>query len=231
MILDTPNTVTRRVDRSVVLKRLAQLTEAIEGALSTLARRPTPKAVHEARITVRRLQAALRYMKHQLPSEERTGCTRTLSAIRRECSAVRDADVRSRLVRHWLARTHLKEHAQAQVLREAVEGGRAVARRTLRERIHEPHWDKRLWKLRQHEIALVRSTGKGFSAKLIGDASERYRRSLHDLPAALSKDATAPPASPADQGCKIFSRRLRTPSRSAAGGRPGSIAWPAKDAR
>jgi CHAD domain-containing protein len=187
MILDTRKTVTRRVDRSVVLKRLAQLTEAIEGALSTLARRPAPEAVHEARIAVRRLQAALRALKHQLPSVERKGCMHALSAFTRECSAVRDADVRSRLVRHWLARTGLKDHAQAQVLHESVEQDRARARRNLRERIHEPHWGKRLWKLRQHEIVLVRSSGKDFSAKLIGEVCEHYRRSLRDLPNAINK--------------------------------------------
>jgi CHAD domain-containing protein len=187
VILDTPKIVAGRVDRSIVLEKLAHLTKAIEGGLATLARRPTPEAVHEARITVRRLQAGLRHLRHQLPSAERKGCMRALSAITRECSTVRDADVRSRLVGHWLTRTGLKDHEQAQVLRESVEQDCAEARRNLRERIHEPKWDKRLWKLRQHEIALVRSDGKDFSVKLIGDASERYRRSLRDLPNTTSK--------------------------------------------
>jgi CHAD domain-containing protein len=187
MILDTPKTVARRVDRSIVFERLAHLTEAIEGGLSTLARRPSPEAVHQARITIRRLQAALLHMKQQLPSGQRKGCMRALSAIAGECSAVRDADVRSRLVRHWLTRSGLNDHEQARVLRESVEQDRTVARRNLWERIHEPKWDKRLWNLRQHEIALARSDGKDFSVKLIGDACERYSRSLRALPETISE--------------------------------------------
>lgn len=187
MILDAPKTVARRVDRSIMLGRLAHLTEAIEGGLATLARRPTPEAVHQARITVRRLQAALRHMKHQLPSRECKGCMRALSAITRECSAVRDEDVRSQLLRHWLIRTDLKDHVQARVLRETAERERAEARRELRQRIHVPKWDKRLWKLRQHEIALARSDGKDFPGELIGNACERYRRSLRELPKAMRK--------------------------------------------
>ena len=124
-------------------------------------------------------------MKHQLPSRERKGCMAALSAITKECSAVRDADVRSRLVRHWLIRTDLQDHEQARALRESAEGERTLARHELRRRIHAPKWDKRLWKLRQHEIALVRSDGKDFPVELIGDACERYRRSLRDLPNAI----------------------------------------------
>jgi CHAD domain-containing protein len=187
MILDAPKTVARRVDRRIVLERLAHLTEALEGGLAGLARRPTPKAVHEARIMVRRLQAALRHLKHQLPSKERKACIVALSAITRECNAVRDADVRSRLVRHWLTCAGLKDHEQARVLKESVERSRAEARRNLRERIHEPKWDKRSWKLRQHEIALVRSDGEDFPVTLVGDARERYRKSLRDLPDTIGK--------------------------------------------
>jgi CHAD domain-containing protein len=170
-----------------VLERLARLTEAVEGALSTLARRPTPEAIHEARISVRRLQASLRNMKHQLPSRERKDCIVALAAIMKDCSAMRDADVRSRLVRHWLIRSGLKDHEQARVLWETAERERTEARRELRRRIHAPKWDKRLWKLRQHEMALVRSDGKGFPRELIGTACKRYRRSLRELPKAMRK--------------------------------------------
>lgn len=134
-----------------------------------------------------RLQAALRHLKHQLPSKERKACIAALSAITRESNAVRDADVRSRLVRHWLAGTGLKDHEQARDLKESVERSRAEARRNLRERIHEPKWDKRLWRLRQYEIALVRSDGEDFPVTLVGDACERYRKSLRDLPDTMSK--------------------------------------------
>lgn len=187
MILDAPKAVARRVDRSIVLDRLAHLTEAVEGALSTLARRPSPKAVHEVRISLRRLQASLGNMKHQLPSRERKDCVVVLVAIMKEFSAMRDADVRSRLVRHWLIRSGLKDHEQARLLWETAERERTEARRELRRRIHAPKWDKRLWKLRQHEIALVRSGGKDFPRELIGHVCERYRTSLHELPKAMRK--------------------------------------------
>ena len=67
MILDVPKAVARRVDRSIVLERLAHLTEAVEGALSTVVRRPTPEAVHEARILMRRLQASIRQHEASAP--------------------------------------------------------------------------------------------------------------------------------------------------------------------
>jgi CHAD domain-containing protein len=187
MIFDAPKAVARCVGRSIMLERLARLTAGVEGALSTLARRPAPVAVHEARIAVRRLQASLRNMKHQFPSRERKGCMVALSAIMKECSAVRDADVRSRLVRHWLIRSGLKDHEQARVLRETAERERTEARRELRNRIHAPKWDKRLWKLRQGEQALIRSEGKGLPLAVIGNACERCRRPLRYLPEAMRK--------------------------------------------
>lgn len=187
MILDVPKAVARRVDRSIVLERLAHLTEAVEGALSTVVRRPTPEAVHEARILMRRLQASIGNMKHQLPSRDRKDCIVVLAAIIKECNAVRDADVRSRLVRHWLIRSGLKDHEQARLLRETADRERTEARRELRGRSHSPKWDKRSWKLRQLEIALLQSEGKDFPVELIDNAVERYRRALRDLPKAMRK--------------------------------------------
>lgn len=185
--LDTPKSVGRRVDRHIMTDALARLTEAVEAALSTLARHQTDEAVHEARIAVRRLQAALRNMKHQLPSRERKGCMVALSAIMKECSAVRDADVRSRLVRHALIRSGLKDHEQGRLLWATAERERTEARQEFRRRIHLPKWDKRLSKLRTHKIALVQSEGKDLPVELIGDACKRYRRLLHELPRAMRK--------------------------------------------
>jgi CHAD domain-containing protein len=141
--------------------------------------------VHEARIAVGRLQAALRNLKHQLPSAERKACMVGLSAILKECSTVRDADVRSRLLRHWLARTGLKEHEQAGLLHHTAERERTDARQELRLRIHAPRWDKRLWRIRQNERALIRSQGKAWPTAIIEDARARYRRGLRKLPEAV----------------------------------------------
>lgn len=187
MILDAPKTAARRIDRSIVLERLACLAEALDGALSALVRRPTPDAVHEVRIGVRRLQASLRHMKHQLPSRDRKACMVALSAITKDCGPVRDADVRSRLLRHWLVRSGLKDHEQARVLRETVERERTEARRELRRHIHAPKWDRLMWKLRTHENELLRSDGKDFPVELIGDAFARYRRSMRELPKSMRK--------------------------------------------
>jgi CHAD domain-containing protein len=179
------DTVGRRVDRAIIIDRLGQLFKALEETLSILAQRQTPGVVHDARIAVRRLQAALRNLRHQLPAHERKACMVALSAIVKECSAVRDADVRSRLVRHWLTRTGLKDHEQARLLHQTAERDRTNARRELRLRIHAPRWDKRLWKLRQNALALVRSQGKGFPVALIENARGRYQRPMRHMPKAI----------------------------------------------
>jgi CHAD domain-containing protein len=159
----------------------------VKAALSTLGQRQTAKAVHEARIAIRRLQASLQHLKHQLPSKDRKGCVVALSTIMKELNAVRDADVCSRLVRQWLIRSDLKGHEQGRLLRETADRERTEARQVLRRRIDAPKWSVRCRKLGQHELVLVGSQGEDLSPALIGSAREHYRRLSRDLSEAIHK--------------------------------------------
>lgn len=146
-----------------------------------------------------------------------------LSAIMKACSPVRDADVRSRLLHHWLIRTGLKDHEQARVLRESAERERTAARGELGQRIQAPRWDKRLWKLRQQEIALVRSDGKDFPVELIDSARERYLRQLRVLPNTLRKVRHLHRLRLRIEDARYFLEDWTSPRRR-AGGRCGSLA-------
>lgn len=178
MNVNAPKSIEHGVDREMIAGRLTKLTDAVEKGLATVGDHDTAKAVHDTRIAVRRLWVALRHLKHVLPHRERKRCKIALFAIMKEFNAVRDADVRKRLVQRFLIRAGLQDHEQARMLRAAAAEDRAVERKELRRRMDAPKWDKRLRDLRQNEIVLVRSECGDSPVELIRSALRRHRRRL-----------------------------------------------------
>jgi CHAD domain-containing protein len=179
MNVKAPKSIEHGVDREMIAGRLTKLMDAVEKGLATIGQHDTPKAVHDARIAVHRLWIALRHLKRVLPHRERKRCMTALFAIMKESNAVRDADVRERLVQKFLIRAGFQDHEQTRMLRAAAAQDCAAARKELRRRMDAPKWDERLWDLRQNEIVLLRSECGDSPVELIRSALSRHCRRLH----------------------------------------------------
>lgn len=178
MGLDDSRSIDRGTDREILSARLARLTQALDSALSTLARHATPNAVHDARIAARRLLVALRNLRPRLPSRERRRCTIVLLEIAKACGAARNADVRRKLVQTFLARAGLERHEQGRLLLAAAVHDREAAGRELRERMNEPKWDKLLWDMRQNAASVVAGVRGHSRDGIIRDVLMAQRRRL-----------------------------------------------------
>ena len=176
-------------DRQLIAQRLAgrladrlpQLMQALDDALSVLARHQTPGAVHDTRVATRRFRAALRNLESQLPPRERRRCAISLREIARCCSDVRDADVRRHLLRVLLSRAGLQHDEQGRLVMLAASQDRKAASRALRRRMSRSKWSDRLWGLRQNAARLIVEGFKDTRNDLIPEVLERRRRLLDRL--------------------------------------------------
>jgi CHAD domain-containing protein len=185
MAVDNPQPIGRAADRELIAQRLAdrlpQLMQALDDALSALARQQTAGAVHDTRVATRRFRAALRNLKRQLPPRERRRCAIALREIARYCSDVRDADVRQRLLRALLIRADLQHHEQGRLVMLAALQDRKAASRALGRRMSRSKWSDRLWGLRQNVARLVVEGFKDAGNDIIPEVLERRRRLLDRL--------------------------------------------------
>ncbi len=189
MAIDNPQPIDQ-ADRELTAQRLAerlagrladrlpQLMQALDEALSVLARHHTPSAVHETRVATRRFRAALRNLKRQLPPREHRRCASALREIARCCGDVRDADVRQHLLRTLLVRAGLQHHEQGRLVLLAALQDRKAASRALRRRMGRSKWSDRLWGLRQNAARLIVDGFKDTRNDLILEVLERRRRLL-----------------------------------------------------
>lgn len=128
---------------------LARLARLMEGDLSTLHSHKSPRRIHDTRVDLSRYRAAIRGLKRELPPKQRKRCMIAIGFLMKELDAVRDADVRGRLVRRLATRLDLQDHEQTAMLRAAAAKESKAARRALSARMDLPKWSRRLWELRQ----------------------------------------------------------------------------------
>jgi CHAD domain-containing protein len=189
MAVDSQRPIHPATDRQLIAQsladrlaeRLPQLMQALDDALSVLARHQTPGAVHDTRVATRRFRAALRNLKCQLPPVERRRCATSLREIAQCCSDVRDADVRRHLLRALLIRAGLQHDEQGRLVMLAASQGRKSASRALRRRMNRSKWSDRLWGLRQNAARLIVEGFKDTRHDLIPEVLERRRRLLDRL--------------------------------------------------
>ncbi len=173
-----PRRVGPGADLESIAGRLVLLAGAVEKGLSAIEKRDTPRAIHDTRVAVRRFRAALRNLKGELPPRERRRCMGALLAVIKACNAVRDADVRERLVGKLLPRTGLGDHQQARTLLAAAAKDGETVRLELRRRMATPKWSDLLWDLRQSAVALTGSHGSTAQGGELRSVLERQRRRL-----------------------------------------------------
>jgi CHAD domain-containing protein len=182
MEIHNPPPVDQGTDRELVEERLTRLTQAVNSNLSVLAQQDTPRAVHDTRITTRRLRVALRNLKRQLPSRQRRRCRMALVEIARNCSALRDADVRRALVRTLVTRAGFEHHPQGQLLLAAAARDRETAGHELQRRMNAPKWSELLWDLTQNVAAVIAgvhgASREGIIREVLIAQQRRLRRRL-----------------------------------------------------
>ena len=162
-------------DAPSMTRQLARLACLVESDLSALHSQKSPKRIHDTRIDLSRYRVAIRSLKPGMPPQRRRRCMSALRFLMKELNAVRDADVRERLVRRLSTHLDLQDHEQTAMLLAAAAEERKAARRALSARMDLPKWSRRLWDLRQAGT-LIDSDGRQDLDAVRGVVRRRRRR-------------------------------------------------------
>ncbi len=132
-----------RSDRHLIRDMLWKLQDALDANLAALEHAATPESVHDVRVTVRRLRAALRALRHHLSPRLRKRYSTALQQLATDLEAARNADVRELVVNALIARTKFLDYGQSQRLLRMVAEQRTSARRNLRTVMRTKDWTRR----------------------------------------------------------------------------------------
>lgn len=138
-----------RSDRYSIRGLLWKLQDSLDADVAALERITTAEAVHDVRVAVRRLRAALRALRHYLSPRLRKRYSKALRQLAIDLEEARSADVRQLLVDALIARTKFLDYGQSQRLLRMVAAQRVRARRDLRALMRTKDWKRRAEELKR----------------------------------------------------------------------------------
>jgi CHAD domain-containing protein len=135
-------------DRGVIARLIQRLAGGTARAADRVMRSPGPDNVHDLRVATRRLRAVLKALQDELNPGLYGTLTFELKNLTRETSALRDADVRRRLLMPLVRATPGLAPDVRRDCAIILEQARSDGRRELRARMREPAWTDRLARVR-----------------------------------------------------------------------------------
>lgn len=177
--------MTERRNQDSVNVALAKLQDSLNIRLGTLTDAASPTAVHETRILIRRLRAALRALKHLFAPAT---CKHYLSALRRfalDLEAIREADARELVVNDLIVRSAFVHREQISQLLAVVAEQRVQSRRDLKHLMQTATWKRRLAELeqfgREHPVIASADTASILLRDALARRHRRLRRALRHI--------------------------------------------------
>jgi CHAD domain-containing protein len=165
-------------DQDLIQETLRGLQASLQHHLYALSRNVTSEGIHQARISIRRLRAALRVMKHQLRSSRRRSFLLALRDFASDLEEAREADARVALVGKLIAHNSLAHRRKASRLWTLLAAQRTEARQQLRKLVASAQWKRRLARLRRDSRAQLIPAPSDALPLLIREALARRQRRL-----------------------------------------------------
>ena len=159
----------------------ARLQESLLCNLESLARAITPAAVHQTRISIRRLRTALRALKKQLFPLPRKRYSAALQHLARGLEAIREAQVRQPAVRALIEHSKFLDDERRTLLLAVAAAHRSRSRHDLRKIMNTAEWKHRMTQLQACSRALFSNSSPGDLLDIRDIFTHRHRRVLKAL--------------------------------------------------
>ncbi len=173
------NTPTKARQQNLIQETFSRLQARLLAQLQVMSRDLNTEAVHQTRIAIRRLRAALRAMKPYLRASLRRRLIATLRQLTSNLEATREADIRELAVKTLLGGLYVADRSQAHQLRVTVAAQRATARQELRDLLTSAAWRHRLSLLQRDSRQPLVNPSRKDSLLLIRDVLARRQHRLH----------------------------------------------------
>lgn len=157
---------------------LSRLQQSLNARLKALSGEASPDAVHEARISIRRMRGALRALKVCFDLPVRKRHLKALRRLAQDLDPIREADTREPVIRELMERGAFIGPEQASQLLIVVTEQRERSRRELQQRVQTEVWKQRLSELERTGLEQSLAATMGSSMTAIGDLIARRRRRL-----------------------------------------------------